>query len=216
MDTRKAITLALLVGCWLGTAPAARAQSDQDRPVSVVWTTVPPLANHPDELRTGSVAPRSSVTLTCRVNGALLSECAPTQGVPAEYARLAIEAAGGARVAPQDGEGRPVEGAVVEVQIRFPLSGVRWLEQPEGRDYVRHYPNRALNNRIQGNATFECAVGIDGRLTSCIILSETPVGYGFGEATLAISREFRLAPQTSDGTPTEGARVRRTIRWRVY
>jgi len=94
------------------------------------------------------------------------------------------------------------------------LTGVRWLRQPNGDDYVRFYPQRAMERDQEGSATVECIVDANGRL-SCTIISEDPPGWGFGEATLRIARQFQVAPQTSDGRPTQGGRIRRTIRWQL-
>ena len=87
-----------------------------------------------------------------------------------------------------------------------------FLEQPNVRDYARYYPARAQERDQEGRATLDCIVAVDGRL-ACTITSEDPPGWGFGEATLRVSRHFRVAPQTRDGQPTAGGRFRRTIRW---
>lgn len=92
------------------------------------------------------------------------------------------------------------------------LTGVTWLEQPDARDYARYYPERAQEREVEGRATVECLVDASGRL-SCTITSEDPPGYGFGEATLRVSRHFRVAAATRDGQATTGGRIRRTIRW---
>ena len=92
------------------------------------------------------------------------------------------------------------------------LMNVIWLEQPNARDFALNYPTRAQAETLSGRVTLDCRVIADGRL-NCLVTNEDPHGYGFAEATLAISREFRLAPQTRDGVPTEGGRIRRTIRW---
>jgi periplasmic protein TonB len=92
------------------------------------------------------------------------------------------------------------------------LTGVTWLQQPNGNDYARLYPPRALEREQTGVVTVDCLVGGDGRI-ACSIVSEDPQGWGFGEATLRIARQFRVAAQTSDGRPTSGGRIRRTIRW---
>jgi len=92
------------------------------------------------------------------------------------------------------------------------LTGLRWLEQPDGDDYVRYYPDRASQREQEGRVTIDCIVAGDGRL-ACHVTSEDPPGWGFGEASLRVSRHFRVAPQTQDGTPTSGGRFRRTIRW---
>lgn len=94
------------------------------------------------------------------------------------------------------------------------LTGVTWLSQPNGADYARYYPERAQEREVEGSATVSCIVGADGRL-SCTITSEEPPGYGFGEATLRIARQFRVAPATRDGQPTSGGRITRRIRWQL-
>ena len=92
------------------------------------------------------------------------------------------------------------------------LTGVSWLRQPRGDDYVRFYPPRALDRGQTGSVTVDCLVDAGGHI-SCTVVSEDPPGWGFGDATLRIARQFQVAPQTSDGRPTSGGRLRRTIRW---
>lgn len=94
------------------------------------------------------------------------------------------------------------------------LTGVTWLEQPDARDYVRYYPSRAMEREQEGRVTLDCLVSADGRI-ACTVTSEDPTGWGFGEASLRVARHFRLAPTTSDGRPTSGGRIRRTIVWRL-
>jgi protein TonB len=87
-----------------------------------------------------------------------------------------------------------------------------WLEQPDARDFARYYPERAQEREVEGRATIECIVNANGSL-ACTVTSEDPPGYGFGDATLRVSRHFRIAPATRDGQATSGGRIRRTIRW---
>lgn len=89
-----------------------------------------------------------------------------------------------------------------------------WLEQPDARDYARYYPERAQEREVEGRATVECIVNANGSL-ACTVTSEDPPGYGFGEATLRVTRHFRIAPSTRDGVATSGGRIRRTIRWQL-
>jgi protein TonB len=49
-----------------------------------------------------------------------------------------------------------------------------------------------------------CSVTAQGRLTGCTIIAEDPKGYGFGDAALGAAGQFKLRPQTSDGTPVDG------------
>jgi protein TonB len=94
------------------------------------------------------------------------------------------------------------------------LTGITWLEQPNGASYTRFYPQRAVEREQEGSVTSDCIVDAAGHI-SCTVVSEDPAGWGFGDATLRIAREFRAAPQTSDGRPTTGGRFRKTIRWRL-
>lgn len=95
-----------------------------------------------------------------------------------------------------------------------PLTGIRWLQQPDGDDFARLYPDRARDREQEGRVMLDCVVSADGRI-ACSVASEDPPGWGFGEASLRISRQFRVAPQTADGTPTTGGRFRRPIRWQL-
>jgi periplasmic protein TonB len=94
------------------------------------------------------------------------------------------------------------------------LTGVTWLTRPDGRDYARYYPSRAMEREQEGRVVLDCLVSGDGRI-SCSVISEDPPNWGFGEASLRIAREFRIAAQTGDGRPTNGGRVRVPITWRL-
>ena len=48
------------------------------------------------------------------------------------------------------------------------------------------YPSRAMWNDIEGRVTVDCALSDEGRPTHCQVVSEQPVGWGFGEATLVL------------------------------
>lgn len=71
------------------------------------------------------------------------------------------------------------------------------------------YPATAQAQGIGGEATIECLVGHDGRL-SCETIEETPANMGFGAAALRMSEDLRIAPRTRDGVSTAGGRLRRT------
>jgi periplasmic protein TonB len=92
------------------------------------------------------------------------------------------------------------------------LTGVTWLEEPDGDDYARYFPSRALSRGQSGRVVLDCLVSADGRI-SCSVLSEDPPNWGFGEASIRAARHFRVAPRTADGQPTQGGRIRRTLRW---
>jgi periplasmic protein TonB len=53
----------------------------------------------------------------------------------------------------------------------------------------------------------ECRVMAQGTVNNCVVLRESPTGYGFGDAALASTRYFKLNPRTVDGQAIEGAKV---------
>ncbi|MGE0530126.1 MAG: energy transducer TonB [Hyphomonadaceae bacterium] len=89
--------------------------------------------------------------------------------------------------------------------IAFPgpseITNPRWLRQP--RDLARYYPARALARELPGVVSLDCLVDLNGAL-HCSVLSETPIGWGFGDAALRISRDYRMVPAMRDGRAVEG------------
>jgi protein TonB len=81
------------------------------------------------------------------------------------------------------------------------ITDPRWLAVP--RDLTRYYPRRAIQMNIEGSATLDCLVDTGGRL-ACAVVAETPSSWGFGQAALAISRDYRMAPALRDGRPVAG------------
>lgn len=93
-------------------------------------------------------------------------------------------------------------------------NGPQWVERPAGPDFEKHYPERALIEEVEGRAMLACTVLETGRL-ECVVESEDPVEYGFGEAAIAISHAFRMPPVTREGVSTAGGRVRVPIAFRL-
>jgi TonB family protein len=90
-----------------------------------------------------------------------------------------------------------------------------WAETPTGDQMAAAYPPLAIDWEVTGRAVIECGVQADGTVADCQTIAETPALWGFGAATVAASRYFRLTPQTADGQPVEGARVRIPMRWEL-
>lgn len=81
------------------------------------------------------------------------------------------------------------------------ITNPRWLRQP--RDLESYYPTRALARDIPGQVVLDCLVDVGGAL-NCSVVSETPSNWGFGQAALRISRDYRMVPAMRDGVAVEG------------
>ena len=76
-----------------------------------------------------------------------------------------------------------------------------WITKPSWSQMKQHNPRRAALERVSGTALLACRVDPRQRPRSCRILSETPRGYGFGSAALAVVRVGRIRPAMRDGAP---------------
>jgi len=90
-----------------------------------------------------------------------------------------------------------------------------WDRKPSGDDVARYYPDRALRQEVDGRATISCSVKANGTVTGCVVVSESPEGYGFGDAAIKLSSRFRMKPKRVDGSPVEGGTVRIPIVFRA-
>ena len=90
-----------------------------------------------------------------------------------------------------------------------------WIRKPSGDDLATYYPDRAQRTETNGTVSLSCSVTAKGTLEKCMVVSETPSDYGFGDAAIRLSKIFRMKPQTSDGAPVEGGTVVIPIVFRV-
>jgi protein TonB len=111
----------------------------------------------------------------------------------------------------------PIPGGTGSTPAAEPRPGVithpSWLRKASGDQLMRAYPDRALRNQVTGSATLRCLVRIDGGLSGCSVLSETPGGQGFGRAAMSLSRYFRMNPGAVDGQAIDGAQVNVGVRF---
>ncbi len=117
---------------------------------------------------------------------------------------------------------RPVEEPTVGLVTNEPvvtppgppvIVNPRWISKPTGDQLMRAYPTRALERGITGSATLSCRVRVNGSISDCSVVSETPGGQGFGRAAVQLSRYFAISPRTEDGRVVDGARVNVGVRF---
>ncbi len=86
------------------------------------------------------------------------------------------------------------------------------MTRPSPDDMGRYFPPAAQRQEVGGNATILCSVSVDGKMTDCQIVSESEPGLGFGEATIRVSRLYKMIPALKDGQFVP-SKVRLPVRW---
>lgn len=90
-----------------------------------------------------------------------------------------------------------------------------WALRPSGEDIAKHYPEAARQAGIEGRALIRCLITEKGRLDYCKVVSEDPLGAGFGGAALAMTTLFWARPMNRDGKPVAGGTIRIPISFRL-
>lgn len=85
-----------------------------------------------------------------------------------------------------------------------------WISRPAHPE--RYYPRAAFLSGVEGRVELACFVETDGRLT-CDVVSELPLGHGFGDAAMEIARGHVMRPAIRDGQPVR-ARYRMVVPFR--
>jgi hypothetical protein len=85
-------------------------------------------------------------------------------------------------------------------------SFIRFPEEP----IWRVYPADAVRQRQEGDVLADCLVKEDGSL-ECLIVTEEPLGWGFGAAALQIFSEYRV--DVTDGAAGKYVRMRMPFRY---
>ncbi len=113
---------------------------------------------------------------------------------------------------------KPEEAVIAEFPplppAEFDLSTVRWIRQPNARDFARYYPERALDQGRSGRVVLDCVVAGSGRL-DCSVAEENPPGWGFGDAAVNIARQTRVDPTGPDGRSVAGEHLRLPLVFRA-
>ncbi|MFN4288841.1 MAG: energy transducer TonB [Brevundimonas sp.] len=91
----------------------------------------------------------------------------------------------------------------------------RVLGNVQYQDVTLFYPPLAMAEDVQGVGIVECWVSEAGRFEDCRVVSESPEGYGFGEATIRLVSRYELEPARLDGVPVRFGPVRQRIIWEL-
>lgn len=226
-----------LAACGAGLALVASSAAAQDRPVQFYGPNdpIPPGAVLPVPLETNNrsvptwirrVQPAfpaaasqagvatGEVTLDCLMNyeGAL-TECRVESERPTDlgFGEAALQATGTALLRPaKDGDFLITGRITFAVHFDSAYTQPQWRRVPEPL-----YPEAADEAGIyEGRATVQCAASVAGVLSDCEVLTETPAGYGFGEALVTSTRDASVHPRMVDGEPTAGV-IRFSTRFRI-
>lgn len=225
MHSTTLVTLAL----WAIAAATAVAEP---LPVETGTHSAPIASFYPAAALAAGIGGEATLFCERTAGGALancrLSEEQPVgQGFGAAALALASKSANGCGTPlPQgwSGTSHPIRftfqpsPVAIEPDPRLPgwtLTKAVWRKTPTGDDFVRVYPKRALDENISGAAVVQCIAGPDGRLTKCQAIAESPAGFEFGKAALALSKLFAFDRTTCSGH-FAGASIVIPIQFHVY
>src|SRR5579871_3779862 len=76
----------------------------------------------------------------------------------------------------------------------IPPKEIRYSKVPSADIFAHYYPDRAQRLMKEGMATLKCHITAEGALKDCRIAEESPLGFGFGAATVKMSAYFQLKP----------------------
>ena len=202
-------------------APAKPAPAAQPAPNAAEAA----LVFYPTAARAAGI--EGSATIRCGHNEhlavkgcVLVSESPAGQGFGAAALAMAAQAPDNPKLNFPDEPAKPPAEVTIRFTLRPPaispditrmahtVSQPGVVTKPTAAQIQAAYPERALDNQIEGAAAMDCTVMADGKLTGCRIAGEAPAGFGFGQATLDLAGDFMMRPRAVDGEAVSGATVR--------
>lgn len=78
-----------------------------------------------------------------------------------------------------------------------------WIKRPTAEWLIELWPSAAIAKEIGGKALIQCIVSIHGALHNCTVVSEEPVGLGFGKAAVTSTVQLVMRPALQGGRPVE-------------
>jgi hypothetical protein len=94
------------------------------------------------------------------------------------------------------------------------VSKPAWAAMPTAADFQSTFP-KTQNGVNDVRVVLSCTVEAGGVLGGCAVAQETPPGQGYGEGALALASKFKVAPWSTDGAPTIGAKIRLPIHYQL-
>ncbi|MBL8771962.1 MAG: TonB family protein [Phenylobacterium sp.] len=76
-----------------------------------------------------------------------------------------------------------------------------WLRRPTPDQLLAVFPTEAYRRGQSGKAAISCVISVQGTLTDCVTVEESPVGAGFGGAAIALTPQFLMRPAMRAGKP---------------
>ncbi|HEX7948132.1 MAG TPA: energy transducer TonB [Phenylobacterium sp.] len=174
----------------------------------------------PSALERG-VGGRAVLACTVSATGLLVDCQASDEPAREGFGAAALALSSKFRMRPMTKDGMPIDGGKARIPIRFvapppePIENPDWLPPPAQADPLRYYPEVAQKRGVEGAATIACIVTAQGALTGCKVETETPAGWGFGEAALQLAPLFRMKPKAKDSAPVAGRPVSIPIRFKL-
>ena len=102
---------------------------------------------------------------------------------------------------------RPQQTDVAEYGPLTALRNAPWAAAPTSADMAAAWPKAAPDTLEFAKVRLQCGISPDTSLTGCTLLSEDPLGLGFGAAALALVSRFRTRGVLTDQGLLKTARV---------
>jgi TonB family protein len=104
---------------------------------------------------------------------------------------------------------------VISAGDALPVIEADWARRPSPIDLARLYPERATREKVSGEVDLACRIDAAGRLSDCSVSTETPGGYGFGEAALQLAASYMMRPERATLWAVSGHKAVVPIRFRA-
>lgn len=88
-----------------------------------------------------------------------------------------------------------------------PRSPISWRKRPNGAEFWRAYPEKALREKTWGSVLLQCQVEPSGDLSGCRAVFEAPADAGMGAGAVSMTPRFKINPAKEGELPVPGVVV---------